>query len=76
MKGHTPWIRRDHPAVGAVACPYCDAPVGLPCSIPIDSKKSTNGLGRNGTHVARVRAYEFYRDGIGFAAALHDLKAP
>lgn len=58
MKGHTPWISKSHPAVAAVMCPYCDADRSQSCKPPVDSIRAASPLGRIGTHVARVRAYD------------------
>jgi hypothetical protein len=56
MAGHSPYISMEHPAVGAVVCPYCHAPRSIPCTST--GKKAVVPGQRNGTHLARVRAYD------------------
>lgn len=46
--------RIDHPAVGAVACPYCGALRGVPCR----KKYAGPGSPYTETHAARVRKAE------------------
>lgn len=47
-----------HPAVGAVACPYCGSPKGVPCVTT--SKRALVPQQRTETHNARVAAYNDY----------------
>lgn len=55
----TTYLRTDHPAVGAVACPHCGQPAGVPCKAPRQKEVEKYGfkLDRQyvGTHRARVR---------------------
>lgn len=44
-----------HPAVGAVACPYCQQPAGVPCVTT--GKRALIPLQRAETHNARVKLY-------------------
>jgi hypothetical protein len=44
-----------HPAVGAVACPYCQQPRGVPCVTT--GKRALIPLQRTETHNARVKQY-------------------
>ncbi len=60
---HTSYIPQDHPAVSAVACPYCEEPAGAPCR-PTGARPCSGFLGRSrkrqgrgGTHLARVQAW-------------------
>lgn len=55
MLSHSTHYPIQHPAVGAVACPYCQQPKGVPCVTA--GRRALIPLQRTETHLVRVTRY-------------------
>lgn len=66
MMRHSAHYSNQHPAVGAVACPVCQQPRGVPC---VTTARAIGPSRYTETHVGRVKHYELTDAGEGRAGS-------